>query len=131
MVNLRSAKTARWRRENLGKYRQYNQDQLLGRARKRAAVKWEVLAFYGLDGQAVCVNCGFANPDALTFDHVNDNGRAERADKWRSGYSLAAHLKKSGYPEGYQTLCANCNQLKEVNRRRAMSPEEKKVYGRR
>lgn len=64
----------------------------------------------------VCVVCGFDDIRALQIDHVNGNGNAERiaigGTVRFSGWNFYQYLKKSGYPDGYQTLCANHNMIK-------------------
>jgi hypothetical protein len=81
-----------------------------------------VLAVYGLNGTAACVTCGFSNVDALELDHVNDNGAEERRkNPSHVGVNLAMRLHLRSYPAGYQTLCCNCNWIKEIKRRRAQS----------
>lgn len=84
--------------------------------RYRDRVKVEVLTHYG-GGRLACVLCGFANPDALCLDHINDDGKEHRA---LVGKKLYGPLKAAGYPPGLQTLCQNCNWIKETARRRAM-----------
>ena len=78
----------------------------------REKVKSEVLERYGTD----CANCGFSDRRALQIDHINGGGNAERIAAGGtirfSGWNFYVYLKKQGYPEGYQTLCANCNMIK-------------------
>jgi len=84
--------------------------------KQRLQLKREVLTFYG-NGICACVKCGFADMKALCIDHINDNGATERkALGTSSSGSFYKYLRRNSFPLGYQTLCANCNQIKEYNR---------------
>lgn len=89
--------------------------------RSRDKLKELVYAHYGVNGKAVCVECGFSDIRGLCIDHVNNNGAEERRsirDKHFAGSVFHRWLRDKSFPEGYQTLCANCNLIKEVTRRR-------------
>lgn len=79
---------------------------------KNLEVKKKTLEHYG--GKCVC--CGETNIKFLTIDHTNNNGAEERRIAKRDGgvgfYRL---LIKNNFPEGYQTLCFNCNIGKYLN----------------
>ena len=83
--------------------------------RTRIRNKALVLEAYGME----CVLCGFDDPRALQIDHVNNDGAEMRQEKGRSfsGTPFYSFLVKEKFPEGYQTLCANCNTIKEYERR--------------
>lgn len=89
---------------------------------ERERLKIAVLAHYSLYGMPACSLCGFSNIDALCLDHINDNGAQDRKlhvkRKEAAGTTFYRFIKKQGFPPGYQTLCANCNLIKEVVRRR-------------
>jgi hypothetical protein len=90
-----------------------NKDNL--RARK------ETLTHYGKIGQLRCCwfRCLVSDIDMLTLDHIRNNGSEERRiNKHIVGVRLYRMLRRAGYPEGYQTLCANHQLKKELNRRR-------------
>jgi len=71
------------------------------------------------NGRLACASCGYDNVDALALDHVNDDGAAWRKQHGVTGGANTYHkLYQLGYPEGFQVLCANCNTLKEVARRK-------------
>jgi len=82
--------------------RRYNRD--LAREAHR-----EALRAYG----GFCACCGEAEVQFLQIDHVDNDG----ADHRRSikGVRLGPWLKRRGYPEGFQVLCANCNFAKHTN----------------
>jgi len=85
----------------------------------REALKEEVLSVYGTN----CVVCGFSEVDALQIDHINNDGFSERSKlggQKFSGTKFYEYLKKNGWPEGYQTLCANHNAIKYAEYRRSL-----------
>jgi len=71
-------------------------------------VKIEVLAYYG-NGILACVRCGYRDIRALTLDHIIPIGGKNRRCSGAQFYRI---LQRENYPEGYQTLCANCQMLK-------------------
>jgi len=71
-------------------------------------LKTEVLTHYG-GGKLACVKCGFLDFRALSLDHIHGGGREERGN---SSQGFFLRLKREGYPEGYQTLCMNCQFIK-------------------
>ena len=76
-------------------------------------LKIEVLTHYGR-GQLACVQCGFDNIDALSIDHIYGNGRQHRRTigARRGGKRIYAWLRKRNFPDGFQTLCMNCQFIK-------------------
>ena len=96
---------ARWREKNREKIRQYSRDKAL-------KAKYIILDRYGRE----CVLCGFSDIRALHLDHIENNGSEERKSlggQKFSGKNFYYHLIKENLPEGYQTLCANCNFIKQ------------------
>jgi len=90
--------------------------------RNRVELKKEVMSHYGKDGNMLCnwEGCNIEDPDMLTIDHIDNSGSAERKkDKSHAGTTFYAILKRTGYPEGFQTLCHNHQWKKEMVRRRA------------
>jgi hypothetical protein len=88
---------------------------------RRVETKIKVLSNYGRHKQLQCSwpDCPIIDIDMLCLDHVNDDGFEQR----RSGLftnRLYEYLLREGYPEGYQTLCANHNLKKELLRRRIL-----------
>lgn len=81
--------------EGRAKYaREYQQ-----RLRERA------LLHYGF----ICNCCGLDDPRFLSIDHINGDGNLHRRE---IGGALYHWLRKNNYPEGFQTLCYNCNLAK-------------------
>lgn len=90
---------------------------------KRAADKAAVLTFYG-GGKRQCVwdGCTETDPDVLTIDHVKNGGTKHRTKLGiRGGHDFYRRLRSAGFPDGFQTLCANHQLKKEILRRREAS----------
>ena len=81
-------------------------------------VKRIVLAHYG-HGNVACVKCNYNDVRALSLDHINGNGREERKRHAIpiGGTVFYRWLIKHNYPEGYQTLCMNCQWIKRFENR--------------
>jgi hypothetical protein len=79
----------------------------------RREYKRKVFEHYGNE----CANCWFDDIRALQIDHINDNGAEERkalGGQNFSGWKFYKYLIDNDYPDGYQTLCANCNMIKQL-----------------
>ena len=61
----------------------------------------------------ICKCCGENNSEFLTIDHINNNGAEHRKEKAGSGSNIYRWLIKNNFPEGFQTLCYNCNCAKQ------------------
>ena len=96
-------------------YNRTHKVEKAGQHQKRAlALKTKVLVHYG-GGRLACVRCGFSNIKALTIDHINGGGMEHRLLIGGSGgLRMYKWLEKNNYPIGYQTLCSNCNMIKEL-----------------
>lgn len=76
----------------------------------RIRLKHAALTFYG-NGNLACVLCGEDDVRCLSLDHINGNGHKHRnslGPKGRGGYHFYLWLSKQGFPNGYRTLCMNC-----------------------
>ena len=93
--------------------RWYQQRGDLVQAKWRQKIKIEVLTYYG-KGICACIQCGFNDIKALTIDHIERNGAEHRRRLNKAGYKFYLWLRKQGFPEGYQTLCMNCQFTKEM-----------------
>ena len=120
--NWDSAKAAqyKWRTENPEKWqenqkrwREKHQNEYM--AEKRSKNKDLVFSHYG----KVCACCGETELMFLSIDHVNNDGaehrRSLKGQIGNGGSSFFDWLVRSGFPEGFQTLCRNCNWGKHVN----------------
>jgi len=62
----------------------------------------------------------------LTIDHINGGGNAHRKLVAQKGSSsLYKWLRDNNYPEGFQTLCMNCQRIKVVENKEWGVPVEK------
>ena len=84
-------------------------------------IKTIVLRHYS-GGAMCCAHCRYDNTDALFLDHINHDGGEQRKRLFGSvnggGSRFYLWLVGQGLPPGFQVLCANCNWLKEIERRR-------------
>lgn len=67
-------------------------------------------------GGPTCVGCGETEKLFLTFDHINNDGRADRAGLGVVGSGYVWKMRKLGFPPGLQILCFGCNLAKARNR---------------
>lgn len=113
----KSCAITRWRTFEAGDSR---------RAQVRATrmnAKIEVLTYYSQSTPPMCINPfgehgePYITIDALTIDHINGGGTRHR----KSVYHMYEWLKKNSFPSGYQVLCANCQTIKELRRRRTQA----------
>lgn len=98
-----SAQHKRWVDKNREKINIYNR-------RKNQERRLKVLVHYSLNQILGCSCCGEINPDFLTIDHINNDGAKHRREINRSGGGSPFYnwLIINEFPEGFQTLCANC-----------------------
>jgi hypothetical protein len=82
--------------------------------RKVQNLKQEMLQAYGMS----CACCGEAESTFLTLDHINRDGKEDRANAGCSGgYPFFVSLKREGWPNrGYRVLCWNCNEATRYGR---------------
>lgn len=78
---------------------------------KHASLKEQVFEHYGL--KCSCQKCPNPEPGLafLTIDHVKNDGAEHR----KTTSFLYPWLVKNNFPEGFQTLCWNCNCAKGIN----------------
>ena len=88
--------------------------------KSRTLIKIEVLTHYSPNGVLCCSwgGCLIDDLDMLVLDHVADDGAQERrkAPNSGKGHELYRKLRNESYPLGYQTLCCNHNNKKELLR---------------
>lgn len=89
--------------------------------RREDAIRELVFGHYG-NGVVACVGCGESRIDCLSLDHINDDGAQHRRGSGKTG-GIAFYwlLKTQGLPLGLQTMCMNCQMVKERRRRRRLS----------
>lgn len=74
--------------------------------RYRDEIRQKIISLLG----GKCVRCGFTDWRALQIDHINGGGSRER----KTARSMSAYYRQiiESNGDGYQLLCANCNQIK-------------------
>jgi hypothetical protein len=91
-------------------YREQNRDKHIAYHRaKYHATRKLVLEHYS-NGVIECACCGEKEYRFMTIDHVNNDG-AEHRKTVGSKY-ICSWLIQNNFPDGFQVLCANCNQAK-------------------
>ena len=102
------------KKANDARYREKNRAELNAKTTlARRAYKRKVLEYYGDE----CKCCSFNDIRALQIDHIYNNGAEERKSlggQKFSGWKFYKYLIDNNYPDGYQTLCANCNMIKQL-----------------
>ena len=83
---------------------------------KHIALKVDVLAYYGRGHQLGCVLCGEDRLECLSIDHIKGGGNQQRKKGLRSSAGFYAWLRNNNFPDGYQTLCMNCQFVKRFAR---------------
>lgn len=94
-----------WKKEN---YKTYRISQRLSRDK----LKVQVLSKYSKNNFPECVCCGETVLEFLTIDHINNDGHKQSMDERKAIYYW---LKRNNYPDGFQTLCMNCQFGKRIN----------------
>jgi len=56
-----------------------------------------------------CGCCGESNLIFLELDHINGGGHQHRIKLRKQGVTMYRWIIKNNFPEGFQTLCSNCN----------------------
>lgn len=74
----------------------------------RQKLKEEIFEHYGTE----CVCCGESMLPFLVIDHINNDGANHR--KTLKGKNIYQWLKLNNFPDGFQTLCWNCNSAKGI-----------------
>lgn len=120
----RLEKVRRWRRRHPDEYRNSTYMWRIANPERWKAIKRKsnnkthrelrnrLLTLLGRE----CAFCGYNTDErALQIDHVNGGGLKERK-ALRTYTAYAKHIFAVN-GEGYQTLCANCNQIKRFENR--------------
>ena len=106
--------------ERLAYYRDYHKRKYLENPafyreqskQKAQEIKREVLTYYG-GGKLACNVCKEDRLPCLSIDHLAGGGRKHREGlKMKSSIQFYYWLRGQGYPEGYMTLCMNCQAMK-------------------
>lgn len=78
--------------------------------KNNAEKRIKALTHYSKGNVPECCCCGEQEVKFLSIDHVNGGGNKHRREQNIS--NLAHWLASKNYPDGYQTLCHNCNMAK-------------------
>lgn len=103
-----------------------NKEKVKARAKEHQirwydALKTKVLTYYSEVDYPECVRCRETRLPCLSLDHINNNGAEHRRQlNGHGGKGFYDWIDKNNYPHGYQTLCMNCQFLKEHERRRGI-----------
>lgn len=89
----------------------YNSTEL----KRNRRLKEQTLTHYSND-KLSCVICGESRLDCLSIDHINGNGTEHRRKLGRNGNSFYRWLKGNNYPDGYRTLCMNCQFIEHLSK---------------
>lgn len=82
--------------------------------RYNSALRTETLTHYG-GGKLACIICDENRLPCLSIDHINGGGNAHRkALGLRAGNSFYRWLRRQGLPNGYRTLCMNCQLIEKT-----------------
>ena len=102
------------RRSEIGKkcYQGRKEEQEIYQRGYYLGKKTAVLTYYGR-GILACVQCGESRMACLSIDHINGGGNEQRRLLGlKGGIHFYKWLIKNNFPEGYQTLCMNCQYVK-------------------
>ena len=97
-------------------------------------MKLLVLTHYGPSGvlKCVCEGCEVTDIDMLTLDHKNDDGFKHKkpGNKNRmGGDKLYFWAKQNGFPDNLQTMCANHQLKKKIEKFKRDRDEKEETDG--
>jgi hypothetical protein len=96
---------------NSRKYKTTGKGKLANLLHQRALVKKCREAVFDFYGQT-CSRCGFSDRRALSIDHINGGGNEHRKKIKAAGTAFYVWLVRNKFPQGFQTLCMNCQFIK-------------------
>jgi len=111
-ISVREGKVPLTSAEREARYRQRHPDHYPS---WRLGIKKDILTHYG-NGRCACTKCGESRLACLSIDHIKGGGNKQRQGKLRGTVPFYLWLRSNGYPEGYQTLCMNCQFVKRFER---------------
>lgn len=93
----------------------HKQETSIYHKQHNAEIKLEILTYYSKTSFPSCVCCGINVIDTLSLDHINRGGAQHRLESGNVYSEIRRHHNKhKSYPEGYQTMCFNCNWVKHL-----------------
>lgn len=107
----------RWRKLHPDRVKKWARLNYWKAKEKRIELKKAVLTYYG-KGKLACVVCGENRLACLSIDHIDGSGAKQRRSILKTGKGNGFYywIKKNNYPDGFQTLCMNCNWVKRFER---------------
>ena len=123
-------KTMNWRKENPEKCKEYSRKyysthrdiRLKIESDLHLSMKEKVFNHYG----KFCACCGESEVEFLTIDHIAGGGTQQRL-KIGSSSGFYKWLVKSNFPEGFQTLCFNCNCARSKPKNQGICPHQRQL----
>lgn len=103
------ARTKEQYHKQRAEYRGKHREEIATQQRKEYAEK-RLLIIQHYGGKCAC--CGEDEPLFLEIDHINNDGWTHRKEIETSAKALVLWIIRNNYPDGFQILCANCNQGK-------------------
>ena len=105
--------------ENKEHRRRYNsKPENKERMREKLIEKKLIVYKHYSDNDIMCKQCGMREIDALSLDHIYDNGSHHRKKINENCYNWTI---RNNFPPIFQVLCMNCNTIKERRRRRNLN----------
>lgn len=74
-------------------------------------LRLEALRKYSVTPYPSCACCSETIVQFLGIDHINGGGGKHRKEVG-TGWGFYRWLRRNDFPEGFQTMCFNCNQAK-------------------
>lgn len=99
-------------------YYKHHKEYLSQSRKRKLNLRIKALTHYG-NGKLACVRCGFDDIRALSLDHIVGGGKKHQRETKHT--SLTQWVISNNFPEGFQTLCMNCQFIKKI--------EMKEQYG--
>lgn len=96
------------------KHREANGERLRAEDRVNRARVYQAI-LQGLGNK--CLRCGFSDERALQIDHVNNNGYQHRREYHGPTRAYYKNILENIASGEYQLLCANCNWIKQYEKR--------------
>ena len=104
-------------------YKNHREQQLAAQKRSRLKIKAKVFTHYGGDS-CRCVQCGESRLACLSIDHIRGGGTSHRRELgFTDSFRFYKWLIERNYPQGYQTLCMNCQFCKRMCTRNPATKE--------
>jgi hypothetical protein len=94
-----------WRKKNRAKA---NESSRVSKKKYEETARKAVFEHYGNK----CACCGESIKEFLTIDHIDGGGTKHRKEIKEK---IITWLYRNNFPEGFQTLCFNCNWGKHIN----------------